>query len=144
MKTIYYPEDDMLYISLADAKGVGAEEVHEGFVFDFDAQNRVVSIEVEDASKRVDLRAIKADPALVHDHKDDGPGEIFTVAMLAEELKTTPRALQLVIKNMRAAGLEVGISQGSTTTTILSAEDVSRIQVWREEHPRGRPAKQEV
>jgi len=59
----YYRESDMLYISLADGTSTESEEIAPGVVLDFDASNRVIGIEIEDASKfmnlsRLELRAL--------------------------------------------------------------------------------------
>jgi len=53
MKTIYDPETDALYVRFADASIVESEEVADGVVLDFDAEGRIVAIEVLDASKHV-------------------------------------------------------------------------------------------
>lgn len=55
----YYPDTDMLYIKLADGVSTESEEVAEGMVLDFDENNRVVGIEIEDASKFVDLSRLE-------------------------------------------------------------------------------------
>ncbi len=55
----YYPDSDMLYIQLADARSTESEEVAEGMVLDFDERNRVVGIEIEDASKWIDLSRLE-------------------------------------------------------------------------------------
>lgn len=59
----YYRESDMLYIRLADGTSTESEEIAPGVVLDFDANNRVIGIEIEDASKsmnlsRLELRAL--------------------------------------------------------------------------------------
>jgi uncharacterized protein YuzE len=51
----YYPETDMLYLKLADVASSESEEIAAGVVLDFDEQNQIVGIEIEDASKRIDL-----------------------------------------------------------------------------------------
>ncbi len=55
----YHPETDMLYIKLSDATSVDSEEVSAGVVLDFDARERVVGIELEDASRLIDLTRIE-------------------------------------------------------------------------------------
>lgn len=55
----YYPDTDMLYIKLTDRVGIESEEVVPGIVLDFDAQNQVVGIEIEDASKFIDLSRLE-------------------------------------------------------------------------------------
>ncbi|RKX75935.1 MAG: hypothetical protein DRP87_13325 [Spirochaetes bacterium] len=51
----YHPDSDMLYIKLAEGVSTESEEVVEGVVLDFDEHCRVIGIEIEDASKLVDL-----------------------------------------------------------------------------------------
>jgi uncharacterized protein YuzE len=53
MKTIYDREADALYVRFADASIVESEEVADGVVLDFDAEGRIVAIELLDASKHV-------------------------------------------------------------------------------------------
>jgi uncharacterized protein YuzE len=55
----YYPDTDMLYIKLADAVSTESEEVATGVVLDFDEHNRVIGIEIEDASKLIDLSRLE-------------------------------------------------------------------------------------
>jgi uncharacterized protein YuzE len=55
----YYPDTDMLYIKLADGVSTESEEVATGVVLDFDERNRVVGIEIEDASKLIDLSRLE-------------------------------------------------------------------------------------
>lgn len=55
----YHTESDMLYIRLADRTSAESEEVAPGIVLDFDEENRVVSIEIEDASKLIDLSRLE-------------------------------------------------------------------------------------
>lgn len=53
MKTIYDAESDALYVRFADASVVESEEVADGVVLDFDAEGKIVAIELLDASKHV-------------------------------------------------------------------------------------------
>lgn len=55
----YFPETDMLYIKLTDLASAESEEVAPGVVLDFDANNRVVGVEIEDASKFIDLSRLE-------------------------------------------------------------------------------------
>jgi uncharacterized protein YuzE len=55
----YYPDTDMLYIKLADGISIESEEVAPGIVLDFDEQNRVIGVEIEDASKVIDLSRLE-------------------------------------------------------------------------------------
>lgn len=51
----YFPETDMLYIELMSGVSTESEEVAPNVVLDFDADNKVIGIEIEDASKFIDL-----------------------------------------------------------------------------------------
>ena len=55
----YYPDTDMLYIKLTDKISIESEEVAPGIVLDFDENNQVVGIEVEDAGKLIDLSKLE-------------------------------------------------------------------------------------
>ena len=55
MKINYYPETDSLYIDFSSVKSTGSEEVREGIVLDFDAQGNITGIDIQDASKNLDL-----------------------------------------------------------------------------------------
>jgi uncharacterized protein YuzE len=53
MKTIYDPDADALYVRFADAAVVESEEVSEGVVLDYDAEGRIVAIEVLEARRHL-------------------------------------------------------------------------------------------
>lgn len=55
----YFPENDMLYIKLLDGVSTASEEVAPYVVLDFDDENRVLGIEIEDASQRMDLSKLE-------------------------------------------------------------------------------------
>jgi uncharacterized protein YuzE len=55
----YHPESDMLYIKLGEGTSIESEEVAPGIVLDFDHKNRVIGVEIEDASKTVDLSRLE-------------------------------------------------------------------------------------
>ena len=55
----YYLETDMLYIKLVEGASTGSEEIAPGVVLDFDEHNRVIGVEIEDASKIVDLSRLE-------------------------------------------------------------------------------------
>ena len=55
----YHPETDMLYLKLAEGTSMESEEVAPGVVLDFDEQNRIIGVEIEDASKLVDLSRLE-------------------------------------------------------------------------------------
>lgn len=53
MKTLYDPDADALYVRFAAAKVVESEEVSPGVVIDFDAEGRIVGVEVLDARRHL-------------------------------------------------------------------------------------------
>lgn len=55
----YYPDSDMLYIELSKGFSAESEEVSKGIVFDFDEQNRVIGVDIEDASKLIDFTRLE-------------------------------------------------------------------------------------
>lgn len=55
MRFIYDRETDSLYIELASRPGADAVEVAPGVVVDLDEEGRVVGLDLEHASERVDL-----------------------------------------------------------------------------------------
>ena len=55
----YYPDTDMLHIRLADGISTESEEVAPNIVLDFDEHNRVIGIEIEDASNLIDLSQLE-------------------------------------------------------------------------------------
>ena len=134
MKVKYYPEVDMLNIDLSSEPEVDAEEVTEGFVFSYDKDGRVVGMEIEDASTRVNLSEIEKDESVIVTM-----GEVFSVSTLAAELGVGERSVQKTIQAMRDASMEVGQQESPTHPILLSEADVLEIRRWRQEHPPGRP-----
>lgn len=55
----YHREADMLYIKLAAGVSTESEEVAPGIVLDFDQHDKVIGIEIEDASKFIDLSRLE-------------------------------------------------------------------------------------
>lgn len=58
MKLKYYPDTDSLYIDLSDKPSVDSREISEGVVLDYDQSGNVVGIDIDNASKKVDLREL--------------------------------------------------------------------------------------
>ena len=56
MKISYYPDTDSLYIDLSEQPSAESREVSEGIVLDYDAQGRLVGIDIDNASKKVELK----------------------------------------------------------------------------------------
>jgi uncharacterized protein YuzE len=61
VKVHYYSETDSLYIDLANRPGAESQEVADGVVLDFDAEGRLVGIDIDHASQVVDLKSIEAE-----------------------------------------------------------------------------------
>jgi len=59
MKLHYYPETDSLYIELKGTPGAEAREIVEGLVVDFDAEGNVVGLDIDHASRKLDLSRIE-------------------------------------------------------------------------------------
>ncbi|NOY64197.1 MAG: DUF2283 domain-containing protein [Nitrospirae bacterium] len=58
MKVYYDKEVDALYIKLSNKKPDGVIEVSEGVNLDTTEDNKIVGIEILDASKKIDLKTI--------------------------------------------------------------------------------------
>ena len=58
MKISYYPDTDSLYIDLSEQPSVDSREISEGVVLDYDAQGRLVGIDIDHASKKVELKKL--------------------------------------------------------------------------------------
>jgi uncharacterized protein YuzE len=55
----YYSDTDMLYIELISGVSTESEEVASGIVLDFNENNQVIGIEIEDASQFIDLSTLE-------------------------------------------------------------------------------------
>ena len=61
MKLRYFPETDTLYISLSEQTSVDSDEIAEDVVVDYGKDGRVVGIEIEHASKMMDLTKLETE-----------------------------------------------------------------------------------
>jgi uncharacterized protein YuzE len=59
MRFQYYPETDSLYIDLADRPSADSREVSPGVVLDFDEAGHLVGIDIDHASKLVNLSRLE-------------------------------------------------------------------------------------
>ena len=62
MKLHYYPETDSLYIDLNQRPSVDSRDIVDGLVVDFDAEGRVVGIDIQHASQSLDLKTLETEP----------------------------------------------------------------------------------
>ncbi|MBI4244645.1 MAG: DUF2283 domain-containing protein [Planctomycetes bacterium] len=59
MKLHYYSDTDSLYIDLNSKPGKETKEIVEGLVVDLDDMGNVVGIDIDHASKKLDLRSFE-------------------------------------------------------------------------------------
>ena len=55
----YYPETDSLYIELKSMPGAETREIAEGLLVDFDANGDVVGLDIDHASRKLDLSKVE-------------------------------------------------------------------------------------
>ena len=58
MRITYYPDTDSLYIDLSEQASAESREISEGFVLDYDGEGRLVGIDIDNASKKVELKKL--------------------------------------------------------------------------------------
>lgn len=58
MKLNYYPDTDSLYIDLSVRPSVESREVSEGVVLDYDEAGNLVGIDIDNASRKLDLTEV--------------------------------------------------------------------------------------
>jgi uncharacterized protein YuzE len=58
MKLNYYPETDSLYIDLSERPSTESREISEGVVLDYDADGRLVGIDIDNASNKVEMKKL--------------------------------------------------------------------------------------
>lgn len=59
MKLLYYHDTDSLYIDLAERPSADSREVAPGVVLDFDAAGALVGIDIDRASRHLDLASLR-------------------------------------------------------------------------------------
>jgi len=55
MKLNYHPDTDSLYIDLSEQTSTESREISEGVVLDYDASGNLVGIDIDNASRKVQL-----------------------------------------------------------------------------------------
>ena len=58
MKLNYYPETDSLYINLSEEPSVESQEISEGILLDYDAKGRLVGIDIDNATHKVEMEKL--------------------------------------------------------------------------------------
>jgi len=70
MKLNYYSDTDSLYIDLSEQPSVESREIWEGIVLDYDAAGNLVGIDIDNASRKVDLKKLTLNklPAIIQNN----------------------------------------------------------------------------
>jgi uncharacterized protein YuzE len=58
MKIAYYPDTDSMYIDLSLKDSVESKEVSPGVVLDYDSGGNITGIDIDNASKKLDLQEL--------------------------------------------------------------------------------------
>ena len=58
MKLSYYKDTDSLYIDLSSKPSANSKEISAGIVLDYDAEGNIVGIDIDNASRKIDLHEI--------------------------------------------------------------------------------------
>jgi uncharacterized protein YuzE len=58
MKLNYYPETDSLYIDFSEKTSIESKEISEGVVLDYDVEGNLVGIDIDNASKKIQLKEL--------------------------------------------------------------------------------------
>ena len=74
MKFNYYPETDSLYIDLSEKVSVDSQEVAPGVVLDFDAEGRLVGIDIDHASQIANLSHLETKALPIKSMEITAPG----------------------------------------------------------------------
>ena len=59
MKLKYYADTDSLYIDLSEKPSAESQEVAPGIVIDFDEENNIVGLDIDNASKILNLSELE-------------------------------------------------------------------------------------
>ena len=76
MKLSYYPDADSLYIDLAAKPSAESREVSEGVVLDYDKEGNLVGIDIDNASRKLDLSQVITNHIPVHADSKHAPRRI--------------------------------------------------------------------
>ncbi|MBU4271094.1 MAG: DUF2283 domain-containing protein [Planctomycetes bacterium] len=58
MKLKYYRDTDSLYIDLVSTPSAESKEISDGVVLDYDADGNLVGIDIDNASRKIDLKEV--------------------------------------------------------------------------------------
>jgi len=66
MRIAYYPDTDSMYLDLSSRKSSESTEVTPGVVLDYDEDGNLVGIDIDNASKIMDLKELVLSKLLVN------------------------------------------------------------------------------
>ena len=58
MKLNYHLDTDSLYIDLSSKPSADSREISEGIVLDYDADGNLVGIDIDNASRKIDMKEV--------------------------------------------------------------------------------------
>ena len=58
MKIAYYPETDSMYIDFSSKESHESKEISKGVVIDYDSDGNITGIDIDNASKKLDLKEL--------------------------------------------------------------------------------------
>lgn len=58
MKLNYHPDTDSLYIDLSERSSADSREISEGVILDYDINGRLVGIDIDNASNKIELKTL--------------------------------------------------------------------------------------
>jgi uncharacterized protein YuzE len=67
MKLSYDKETDLLYIYLSNTPSVDSDEVADGVVLDFDSNGKLVGIDMQHASQKINIQSVSLLHLPLHD-----------------------------------------------------------------------------
>ena len=105
MRFHYYVETDSLYIDLTETPSVDSREVAPGVVLDFGANGRLVGIDVDQASKFVNLTHLEAEAL-----------PVASFSLLAGQTRTR-QALRAIEGILQEPGADYVVSANEETAT---------------------------
>lgn len=130
----YDPEVDALAIQLSHGKGRPiSREIAPGIYVDFDSRNRIVALEVLDASHHVPRANLQ---------RLESPEEYLTLREAAKESGLSPTTLRVQIRNGRIKATKKGRDWLIGSTELFNYLSEIEGPVWIADPPR-RPSRQQ-
>jgi len=68
MKIAYYPDTDSMYIDLSEKPSTESREVSPGVVLDYDEEGNIAGIDIDNASRKLNLREFVLNKVPVDKH----------------------------------------------------------------------------